>query len=121
MDAFGENALAKTMEALGAKPPRDREKLYGWAMAGDLVSNGLFYALVGRGGGAWLRGALLGSMAGAGAALLPPMLGLTDNRDDKTSRANQFATYGYYLTGGLLAAAASNVIGRSLRRRHLRR
>jgi len=108
IDRIGERAIRMGMSALGAKPPAE-SRLYGWALAGDIVTNGLFYSLVGTGGGAWLRGALLGSIAGVGAALLPPVLGLGKIARRPTKTTN-LLTFSYYLTGGLVAAAASRAI-----------
>src|SRR3954453_18867204 len=73
MEVIGKRALARSMEAIGMEPPR-RKELYQAAILGDLVSNGLFYSLVGVGRArhAWRRGLLLGLAAGLGAAALPP-------------------------------------------------
>ena len=99
------------MRALGAEPPA-QPNLHRAALAGDVATNGLFYALVGTGGGAWLRGALLGSLAGVGAVLLPPVLGL-GKWPRGTTRRTKFRTFGTYLAGGLIAAAVSRAIGRA--------
>ena len=113
MDKIGERALSAGLRSVGVSPPLE-SRLYGWAMAGDIVTNGLFYALVGTGGGAWLRGALLGSIAGVGAALLPPALGLGQIARRPT-RARKIMTFAYYLTGGLVAAGASRAISAARR------
>ena len=60
---------------LGIEPP-DRRKVHPMSLAGDLISNSAYYALIGSGEGAWWRGAGLGLAAGLGALVLPQPLGL---------------------------------------------
>lgn len=108
MDVLGERAIAKSMRAFGVRPPRE-PRLHQLALVGDIATNTLFYALVGRGPGAWLRGAFLGTLAGVGAVLLPPVLGL-GRWPRGTNRATKFMTCGYYVTGAITAAAASRGI-----------
>src|SRR3954469_25305689 len=68
LDTLGRRAIAGGMEAVGMEPPGE-DRLQAAALAGDLVSNSLFYALVGVGkpSGALARGAALGAAAGLGA------------------------------------------------------
>lgn len=108
MDIVGERALAKSMEAMDIDPPRGKN-LYASAMVMDVVSNGLFYTLVGRGRRVWMRGAVLGTLAGLGAVLLPPVLGLGKRPVGQTMRTKAM-TFAYYLTGGLVAAASSRAM-----------
>ncbi|MCC9168030.1 hypothetical protein [Pontibacter harenae] len=104
MDLLGMRAIAKTMKKAGEEPPADYEKLHSWAMVGDIISNSLYYSLVGTGASAWWRGALLGGAAGAGAVLLPGPLGLGEKPSNRTSET-QAMTVGLYLLGGLVAAS----------------
>ena len=108
MDILGERAIAKLMRGAGKQPPRGK-KLHRLALGGDLVSNSLYYAMVGSGRDAWLRGAGLGLAAGIGAVLLPPVLGLGRAPRGLTPRTKAM-TVGYYLLGGLAAAAVSRLL-----------
>lgn len=105
MDVIGERALAGTLDAVGVEPPRGRE-LYRWTMAADLVSNALYYGLVGLGAreGGWARGAALGLAAGVGAVVLPGPLGLGQQPGARNPRT-PLLTAAWYLAGGLAAAA----------------
>lgn len=105
MDVVGMRAIVRGMRSAGADPPHGRE-LYGVTLAGDLIANSLYYALVAIGPrpNVWARGAVLGLAAGVGALLLPRRLGLGDPpKSDRT--ANQIMTVAWYLVGGLATAA----------------
>jgi len=106
MDVLASRAIAGSLEALGQQPPTD-ERLYEAAMVGDIVSNSLYYSLVGLGSpqGALKRGALLGLAAGVGAVVLPPLLGLGHGPSRRT-RATEAMTVGWYLLGGVVAGLA---------------
>ena len=104
LDALGMRAIARGLRAAGQEPPQG-ERLRGVALAGDLVSNTLYYSLAGAAGGgrnAWLLGSLLGLGAGAGAAFLPPRIGL--GRQPGETSATRAMTVAWYLAGGLAAA-----------------
>lgn len=105
VEVIGMRALAAALRASGKQPPEDDE-LYGWTLAGDLLSNSLYYSLVGVGetSGAWRRGALLGLAGGLGAALLPGPLGLGRQPGERPP-LTQILTVAWYLAGGLAAAA----------------
>lgn len=104
MDVLGMRSISTIMNKAGEEPPRDAEELHNWSLAGDVVSNSLYYSLAGTGKDAWWRGVLLGAAAGAGAVLLPGPLGLGEEPSNKTTKT-QAMTVGYYLLGGLVAAA----------------
>ena len=110
MDVLGMRAIARGFEAAGAEPPSDGP-LHGMALAGDIVSNALYYALVGLGKpeGAWLRGAVLGLLAGVGGVALPGPLGLGTDASARTPKT-ALMTIGWYLAGGLAAAAAYQLL-----------
>ena len=104
LDALGMRALARGVRATGQEPPQG-ERLRGAALAGDLVSNTLYYSLAGAAGGGrntWLLGSLLGLGAGVGAAFLPPRIGL--GRQPGETSATRAMTVAWYLVGGLVAA-----------------
>lgn len=106
MEVLGKRALARPMLAMGFDPPHGRQ-LHRAALAGDLLSNSLYYSLVGAGRRphAWRRGVVLGLLAGLGAVFLPHYLGLGKQPKQKTP-VTQLMTILWYLAGGLAAAAA---------------
>ena len=59
--------------------------------------------------GVWLRGALLGLVAGVSAVILPKPLGLPQEPSNKTT-GTQLMTIGLYLMGGLIAAAITQLV-----------
>jgi hypothetical protein len=95
--------LASAVETAGQEPPGEAA-LYGMALGGDLLSNGLYYGLVGLGDaeGAPTRGLVLGGVAGAGAVALPPLLGL-DREPVARTAATALMTVAWYAFGGWVA------------------
>lgn len=123
-DILGMRAIARSLRGVGAEPPPERE-LYAITLAGDIVSNSLYYSLVGVGRRerALTRGALLGFAAGVGAVALPEPLGLGGEPTARTN-ATKAMTVAWYLAGGLAAAVAYRCLvpkpakaGRKRRRR----
>ena len=110
MDVLGMRSIEKLMAKADAEPPQDKDELHTWALAGDVLSNSLYYSLAGTGKSAWWRGAALGAAAGVGAVLLPGPLGLGEEPSNKTTKT-QAMTVGYYLLGGLVAAALGYALG----------
>ena len=107
MDVIGTRAIARPLRAAGRTPPRYRT-LHRAALAGDLVSNALYYSLIGLTGPrrtALPRGLLFGLAAGVGAALLPPVLGL-GKIPHRKSPITELLTVAWYTLGGLAAAGA---------------
>jgi H+/Cl- antiporter ClcA len=82
-------------------------------MAGDLISNTLYYSLAGLGNkkNLLLRGSLLGALAGIGAVLLPRPLGLNETYSNRTTKT-KFMTVGLYLFGGIVAAEVIHLLKR---------
>lgn len=109
VDVIGKRGIARPMKAAGYRPP-SQKNLYWLALLGEVASNSLFYSLVAAGPGgrrhAWRRGIILGTAAGLGAAFLPPVLGL-GNQPHRKAPWTQLMTVGWYLIGGLAAAAAA--------------
>ena len=105
MDTVGRRALVKGAKKLGLDPPAPR-KQQPMALAGELISNTLYYTMVGLGRrpSPLVRGGVLGTLAGLGAVALPPVLGL-GRKARGTSADTQAMTAGWYLIGGLVAAA----------------
>jgi hypothetical protein len=112
MNTFGRRAMARGMEAVGLNPP-EGDELHASALAGDLVSNTLYFALAGLGPAddAVERGGILGAVAGLGALALPPALGLGRAAILGTP-ARASMTLGWYLAGGLAAGVAISLLGR---------
>ena len=105
MDVIGRRGLGRVMERAGIPAPRG-DRLNELALAGDLVSNSLYYSLVGIGPrrGAVLRGTLLGMVAGMGAATLPGPLGLGTQPGKKTPYT-ELLTVAWYTIAGVAAGA----------------
>jgi hypothetical protein len=104
MDVLGRETIGRTYEAAGAKRPYP-QRLQQMALAGDLVSNSLYYSLAGF--DAWglhalTRGGMLGLFAGVGAVALPPIIGLPAWPTQRTP-ATQAMALSWYTLGGLVA------------------
>jgi hypothetical protein len=108
MDVVGMRAIAKTLRAVDVEPP---VPLHEAALAGELLSNSLYYGLVGLGGtrDGVRNGALLGLAAGLAAVYLPEPLGL-GRQPAKNSAETNLLTVGFYLLGGLAAGATYQAI-----------
>jgi hypothetical protein len=109
MDLLGMNALSKLLTSYGKNPP-NRDKLFLYTMAGDIVSNALYYSLAGVGRKhSLLKGALLGAAAGVGGVLLPKPMGLNPAYSSRTTHTKA-STIALYLIGGLVTAAAIKLL-----------
>ena len=120
MDILGMRAISKSLRAVGEQPPAGR-RLHTAALVGDILSNSLYYSLVGVGRGKNVRllGAGLGTAAGVGGVVLPEPLGLGGDASGR-SKSTQIMTVGWYLAGGLAAALAYwSLTGQSSRKRFL--
>jgi hypothetical protein len=107
MDVLGKRSLKKGVRWLGFRPARGK-RLHRQALLGDIISNTLFYSLVavGRPRHPYGRGALLGALAGLGALVLPPFLGL-GRRPSRARTSTAWLTVAWYFLGGLSAARAT--------------
>lgn len=107
MDVLGKRSLKKGLRWLGIRPSHGR-RLHRQTLVGDLISNSLYYALVamGRPRRPYLRGVLLGTLAGVGAVVLPPYLGL-GRGPSRAKTSTALLTVAWYLLGGLSAARAT--------------
>jgi hypothetical protein len=110
MDRLGMQAISKGLKKAGLKVPKEKT-LFTVAMAGDLVSNALYYSAAGIGSekNIWLRGSLLGLAAGLGAVLLPEPLGLSERHSNRTV-ATQLMTVGLYFTGAVVTTAVIKLL-----------
>lgn len=111
MDLLDMELIRKGLKSIHKEVPEEDE-LERWAVGGELVCDTAYYGLTGMGSkkGIWLRGALLGLVAGVTAVVLPKPLGLPEEPSNKTL-ATQLMTIGLYLIGGLVAAATTQLIG----------
>jgi hypothetical protein len=110
MDVIGERALSRSLAALGQRSPRGR-RLFRATLAGELLSNTLYYSAVGAAARSRVlpTGLLIGLVAGLGAVLLPPRLGL-GNPPGAKAPLTPLLTLAWYTAGGLAAAAAARLM-----------
>lgn len=110
MDLLDVALLRKGLTSLNKGVPRQSE-LERWAVGGELFGDTAYYSLAAAGGkkGVWLRGALLGLVAGVTAVVLPKPLGLPEAPSNKTL-GTQLMTIGLYVMGGLAAAATAQIV-----------
>lgn len=85
---------------------------YALALAGDLLSNTLYYSLVGLGDpeNANVKGRLLGVGAGLAAITLPERLNLPQE-PVSGSLSTKLMTIGYYALGGMVAGRMAQRFG----------
>jgi hypothetical protein len=104
VDLVGAEALTKTMSAVGIDPPSG-DKLYAATLAGDVLSNGLYYSAIGLGNPKyiWIRAAITGLSAGLGAVTLPKPMGLNDKPVTRTEQT-VVLTVAWYLLGATVTA-----------------
>ena len=121
MDLLGMNAISTSLHAAGLPRPSDRQ-LFNWALAGDLVSNALFYSMAGIGKekNLWVKSSLLGLAAGIGAVTLPGPLGLEEKHSNRTL-TTQLMTVGLYVAGAVVTAGIMKWLARSSEKRKERR
>lgn len=105
LDVLGKRAIAFPLMKAGIEPPPNSE-LYWITMGGDLLSNSLYYSLIGLGEekNALKNGAFLGMIAGLGAVVLSEPLGLGEKPVNRTKNT-EIMTVMWYLAGGLAAGA----------------
>jgi hypothetical protein len=110
LDLLGMNAVAKLMK--GPKGVPLAEKVKPVSLAGDMISNALYYGMANAGskGNTYLKGAFLGLSAGLGAIAMAKPLN-AEQSTNKTSKT-QAMTVAYYIIGGLVAAAVINLLSK---------
>ena len=108
MDVLGERGLRKLL-GLADAPQPSPEAAYAATLAGDVLSNGLYFSLVGSGKHSLGRGAVLGALAGVGGVLLPGPMGLGEAPSNRTPQT-QAMTVAWYTVGGLVAGLVAQAL-----------
>jgi len=105
VDLLGEEALQKLLGYFGTGISNEND-LYKATLAGDLVSNAIYYSFIGAGKNKNImaNAVALGLAAGIGAVVLPKPMGLNPKPVTKTTKT-KLLTIAYYLTGALVAGA----------------
>lgn len=105
VDRLGEEALGYALDFLGIGGKRGKA-LYGPTLAGDLLSNTIYYSLIGSGNpkNVFSRSIVSGLAAGFGAVTLPKPMGLNPEPVAKNNQV-KVLTVAYYLVGALVTAA----------------
>lgn len=96
VNKVGEEALNKALETMDLKIT-DQDQLYIATLAGDVVSNGIYYAATATSG----FNLASGVAAGIGAVVLPKNMGLDDSPVAETTQ-KKLMTVGYYLFGAVV-------------------
>jgi hypothetical protein len=104
VDLVGEEAVKKGLNYIGVEPPKG-DNLFATALAGDIVSNAIYYSAIGVGKDKNLlfRGITYGLSAGIGALTLTKSIGLSDAPITKTPQT-KVMTVAWYLLGGIATA-----------------
>lgn len=110
IDLVGEEALNKVIKTAGGTPLRGN-RLFAATLAGDVLSNAIYYSFIGAGKkkNLWFRGLNYGLTAGLGALALTEPLGLKKKPITRTDKTKAM-TVGYYVLGGLVAAVTMKAL-----------
>lgn len=108
---IGEEALVKMLKTANLPVPFQEKELYKWTLAGDILSNTLYYSLVGASKKKNLikNGLILGFTAGVGAVFMPEKLGLDDAPVARTTET-KLLTVLWYTLGGLTSGWVMKVL-----------
>jgi hypothetical protein len=96
VNKVGEEALNKALDTVDMKIT-DHDQLYAATLAGDVISNGIYYATTATSG----FNIVSGVAAGVGAVMLPKNMGLDDSPVAETTQ-KKLMTVGYYLFGAVV-------------------
>jgi hypothetical protein len=111
VDVIGRRVVAGSVRALGLSPPVGQSRQYA-ALGFDLISNSLFYSLLGlsKPRNLWRNATALGLLAGVGAVALPKALGMSAKPVARTLPTALYTvawyTFGSLATASVLAALA---------------
>jgi hypothetical protein len=84
----------------GRRP--SRRQAHGWALGGEALANAAWYGLAALYPRPLAAGVVLGALAGAGAVLMPPRVGLGLRPTRRSGRTAAMA-FAWYLAAGLAA------------------
>lgn len=96
VNKVGEEALNKVLDKVDMQIT-DHDQLYAATLAGDVISNGIYYATTATSGFSIASGVV----AGLGAVMLPEKMGLDDEPVAETTQ-KKVMTVGYYLFGAIV-------------------
>ena len=118
MDRLGMQAISKGLRKANKEVPEENT-LFTLAMAGDLISNALYYSAAGIGSerNIWVRSSVLGLAAGLGAVLLPQPLGLSKRHSGRTT-STKIMTVGLYVAGSLVTTAVIKLLNKKRKDSH---
>ncbi len=104
VDLIGEQAVTKGVNKVHLPPPKGKA-LFATTLAGDLLSNTLYYSGIGLAPrkNLIIAGVGTGLAAGLGAIWLPNKMGLNDEPVTKTKKTKGL-TIAWYVIGGVVAA-----------------
>ena len=110
VDLLGKDALLKTLHYFGTGIA-DEDDLYKATLAGDIISNTMYYSLIGAGSAKylWPKAIVMGLTAGIGAVELPKPMGLNPKPVAGTDK-KKVLTIGYYLFGAIVTAATLTML-----------
>lgn len=108
---IGEEALIKMLNAAHLPKPKNKKELYQWTLAGDVLSNALYFSLIGVGKSkhSIQRGVILGLTAGVGAVFMPEKMGLNDAPSTRTMET-KLLTVLWYTLGGAVAGGVIKLL-----------
>ena len=108
LDLLGMNSVAKVIK--GPKGVPLNEKIKPATVAGDLISNALYFGMANGKNkqDTLIRGALLGLGAGLGAIAMAKPLGVEEKTAMNPNKTKAL-TVAWYIVGGLIAAAVINL------------
>ncbi|RYE20917.1 MAG: hypothetical protein EOP42_26685 [Sphingobacteriaceae bacterium] len=103
---IGEEALVKMLKAVNLPVPSTEKELYTWTLTGDILSNTIYYSVIGAGQKKNLirNGLLAGFAAGLGAVFMPEKMGLNDAPTTRTTETKLLSVL-WYTLGGLTAGS----------------
>ena len=110
---IGEEALLKILKSANLPLPKNRDELYKWTLAGDIISNTAFYSLIAAGKPKNLlkRALILSMAAGVAGVFAPKKMGLNNAPTDRTLET-KVLTVLWYTLGGLAAAGVMKAFKR---------
>jgi len=111
IDLLGEEALQKGLHYFNTGID-DKDRLYYATLAGDVISNSIYYSTIGIGKSkhVWLRAIAIGLAAGVGAVALPKPMGLDPQPVARNKRVATL-TVAYYLAGAIVAGGLVKILG----------